>query len=81
LTPSSDAKFPDWWLLSQKRIHKDLRRGFDSFFILVAWLIWKEQDERVFQSQSMSVSRLISCIGDEGSVWVAAGFNFLSAML
>jgi hypothetical protein len=39
LAPSPDVKFPDWWFLSWKRVHKELQRGFDSFFLLVAWSI------------------------------------------
>jgi hypothetical protein len=42
LTPCSDSKFPEWWLTAPKRLIKELRQGFDTFFILVTWSIWLE---------------------------------------
>jgi hypothetical protein len=29
----------DWWELTRKLPHKEIIRGFDTFFLLIAWLI------------------------------------------
>jgi hypothetical protein len=36
LAPSYVSTFPDWWLLTRKRLHKELHHGFDMFAILVS---------------------------------------------
>jgi hypothetical protein len=33
-----------WWTNSRKRLPKEIRRGFDSLFFLVGWLLQKERN-------------------------------------
>ena len=43
LVPSANEfSFVDWWVTSRKRLPKDHNKAFDSFVLLVAWMIWKE---------------------------------------
>jgi hypothetical protein len=40
IAPSATDAFVNWWLLSQKRIAKAHRKGFNSIIILVVRLLW-----------------------------------------
>ncbi|TVU20908.1 hypothetical protein EJB05_30510, partial [Eragrostis curvula] len=48
LSPAHDDTFVEWWLRSQKRVAKNGRGAFDSMTILVAWKLWKERNNWVF---------------------------------
>ena len=73
LSPNSDLVH--WWLLSSKQLRKELRKPFDSLVILVAWILWKERNQRIFQKVKLSVrdTDLSTLIMDEIKVWVQAG--------
>jgi hypothetical protein len=36
LAASYNSRFPNWWLITHKRLHKDLHHGFNMFGILVS---------------------------------------------
>jgi hypothetical protein len=38
----------EWWIQSRKLVPKPARRGFDSLFFLIGWMIWKERNARTF---------------------------------
>jgi hypothetical protein len=45
LEPGSDVTcFPSWWCGAIKKIPKDMRKGFNTLVILVAWEIRKHQN-------------------------------------
>jgi hypothetical protein len=44
--PMQDATFR--WCFSRKRVSKQLRKGFDTFLVLMAWCIWRERNNHVF---------------------------------
>ena len=48
----------DWWLHNRKMTPKPIRRGFDSLFFLVGWLLWKERNARTFDGAATSVAQL-----------------------
>ena len=74
VTPQPMASdFFEWWCRSRKQIRKELRKGFDSLLLLVAWLLWKERNQRVFQRKSLTVRELVTLILDEAKVWAYAG--------
>jgi hypothetical protein len=51
--------------------------AFDTFFMLVSWLIWKERNIRVFDQRSKTAKHLVADIKEEVAVWRAAGvFQF-----
>jgi hypothetical protein len=55
LTPTGTLQdFFDWWLSSRKQIRKEGRKAFDSLLILVAWSIWKERNQHVFQKVKLT---------------------------
>jgi hypothetical protein len=71
----------DWWLLTRKQIPKPVRRGFDSLFFLVGWMIWKERNERTFQGIATTTTQLAVLIQQEFDAWSMAGYKHLSSLL
>jgi hypothetical protein len=43
-----------WWLHNRKLVPKVIRRGFDSLFFLIGWLLWKERNVRTFSGITTS---------------------------
>jgi hypothetical protein len=70
-----------WWLASRRRLPKPLRKGFDAFFFLVGWLLWKERNARTFDVVATPAARLVSVIKDEADSWCAAGYRSLGLLL
>ena len=42
---------------------------------VVAWMLWKQRNERTFNNQSRSVQSLVQGIAEECRVWDLAGFR------
>ena len=40
--------FLDWWIETRMGMPKSLKRGYDTFIILVGWELWKQRNVRVF---------------------------------
>jgi hypothetical protein len=53
---------------------------FDSM-VLVAWLLWKERNDRVFNNSTRQAAQLAAWIREEGRQWVLAGYSCLSCLL
>jgi hypothetical protein len=56
--PDKEGPALGWWLTSRKLVPKALRRGFDSFFLLMGWMIWKERNARTFNGVALNVVQL-----------------------
>lgn len=69
-----------WWLRSRKLIAKDLRRGFDSLF-LVSWLLWKKRNARTFNNAASKANQLAARIEEEANEWSMAGYRHLRSLL
>jgi hypothetical protein len=39
-------------------VPKPIRHGFDSFFFLIGWMLWKERNARTFNGVATSVAQL-----------------------
>uniref|UniRef100_A0A0E0F3E5 Disease resistance N-terminal domain-containing protein n=1 Tax=Oryza meridionalis TaxID=40149 RepID=A0A0E0F3E5_9ORYZ len=63
----------DWWIATRRRFQNTYRTDFDSLFMLIYWLIWKERNTRIFQHIAKSVDRLADDINEEIAIWRAAG--------
>ena len=70
-----------WWLRSRKLVPKILQRGFDSFFFLVGWSLWKEHNARTFDRRTAAVPDLAASIFNEAACWCAAGNWHLGVLL
>ena len=62
-----------WWSAARKRLPKELRRGFDSFFLLLGWLHWKRRNARTFNQEGLCAPLLVKRLREESDLWVAAG--------
>jgi hypothetical protein len=69
-----------WWSASRKSLPKTLRRGSDSLFMLIGWLLWKECNARTFDHAASSVQQLLHKIEDEAKLWVLAGNRHLAVL-
>jgi hypothetical protein len=52
----------DWWLRSCKVVTKAYRKAFNYLVFLVAWSLWLERNNRVFNRKASTVAVLISGI-------------------
>lgn len=69
--------FAEWWTTSRKRLAAIFRKAFDSFVVLVNWLIWKERNSKVFDRKAVMPWVLSESILTEGRFWGTAGFNVI----
>ncbi len=75
--PAEDGRpLADWWIATRRRFQNTYRMDFDSLFMLICWLIWKERNTRIFQHIAKSVDRLADDINEEIAIWRAAGIFF-----
>jgi hypothetical protein len=72
--PQRSITFEDWWLAARGLIRKEDRKRFDSLVILVAWMLWKQRNARVFGNtrEFCNATQLVSRIRDEFRVWEQA---------
>lgn len=47
---------------------------FDSMLLLIAWLLWKERNRRVFGRPPSSLESVLRSLLREGEEWALAGF-------
>jgi len=70
-----------WWLRCRKLVPKAARRGFDSLFFLIGWLIWKERNTRTFGRDTTSPVGLQVVIQEEIHAWCLAGYKHLRSLM
>jgi hypothetical protein len=65
-----DSTLEAWWAEASGQVARPDRRMFDTLVIAMAWLIWKQQNARVFGNirDQCDVSQLVDRIHD----WVQA---------
>jgi hypothetical protein len=63
--------------LAERGVPKQLRKGFDTLIVLMAWCIWKGRNNRVFNSAMRHATQLAIWIMEEARSWVVAGFTHL----
>jgi hypothetical protein len=52
---------------------------FDSIFLLVSWIVWKERNEITFgRGVPRSTTQLFMAVAAEAEDWVSAGFLSLA---
>ena len=74
LCPTNDSRLVQWWKDTRKLIHKQSRKGFDTFVMLICWMIWKQRNARVFDTGTIKNEwNTVDSIFDELRTWDKAG--------
>lgn len=76
--PVSD-NLTDFWLAVRQRVPSSLRNGFDSCFMLISWMIWKERNARIFDHRIANLDQRFDMIRDTAKLWEKAGASKLQA--
>jgi hypothetical protein len=53
------------------------KKGADTLFALVCWMVWKERNARCFREAAATVQELLSVIRAEAEQWIRAGASRL----
>lgn len=73
-TPADEENtLADWWLATRRCFRISYRTDFDSAFMLICWLIWKERNAKIFQHVSKTLDQPAEDIKEEIAVWGVAG--------
>jgi hypothetical protein len=70
---SQQLTLQDWWSHGRCLQAKERRKGFDTLFMLIIWLLLKERNARLFDQRSSSADQLLQLIKLEIRIWVEAG--------
>lgn len=70
--PINEASFHTWLCSAREKVHKPHRRGFDTIATLIAWTIWKEWNNRVFNNESRTWVDIAKGMAEEAALWRAA---------
>lgn len=63
----------EWWHESRALILKARRKCFDSLALVTIWMLWKEQNGRVFLCSAAVARKLCRHIGGEIELWKLFG--------
>lgn len=78
MVPTQDEELPVWWIRQRALLQPQCRHAFDSLLLLIAWMVWKERNNRTFQRASLGAHELVKRIIREAEDWVDAGFKSLA---
>ena len=74
LCPANDSRLVQWWTEARKQIHKQTRKGCDTFVMLICWTLWKQRNVRVFSlGQVKNEGDTMDMIFDDLRTWATAG--------
>ncbi|XP_071680109.1 uncharacterized protein [Lolium perenne] len=73
-------KVLDYWQ-AIARTPTSSTKGLRTAIVLIAWEIWKERNERVFNNKSSLPSEIMLRIRDEGKDWILAGAKGLAELV
>lgn len=84
LTPDPDpsvSHFPSWWRRAISSVPKEVRKGFNSLIILIAWEVWKHRNDCVFDNSRPNILKVVSSVSTEGGLWCMAGASKLQELM
>jgi len=79
LAPGNDSTLADWWLLTRDEVPGTFRRAFDSLVLLVAWIMWKERNNRTFSNVAMTTTQVLAVVTEELDAYIGAGYRCLAS--
>ncbi|WVZ70614.1 hypothetical protein U9M48_019263 [Paspalum notatum var. saurae] len=78
---TSSSRFGSWWSKTSAVVPKDLRKGFNSLFILVTWEVWKHRNACTFEGAHPLTQTVLGRVAEEGYLWCSAGASKLQELL
>ncbi|KAJ1254358.1 hypothetical protein BS78_K077700 [Paspalum vaginatum] len=63
----------DWWQKIRECWPPQRRKGVDTLFGLVCWIVWKERNTCCFNGDHPSFGRTLSAVRDLSKLWVLGG--------
>lgn len=81
MVQTQDAELPAWWIRQRVQLQPQCRHAFDSLLLLVAWMVWKERNNRTFQRSSLGTHELFRRVVREAEDWVQSGFRSLAGAI
>lgn len=67
--PFNEASFHLWLCDNRMKVDKAHRRGFDTIAALVAWMIWKERNNRVFNQHHKPWVEVAKGMAADAELW------------
>jgi hypothetical protein len=61
-------------------VPKNQRKGLNSLVSLLAWRLWKQRNECVFEAASPCINQLFQSIKEDANLWCLAGAAGLRAL-
>jgi hypothetical protein len=49
--------------------------------LLVSWKVWKERNQRTFDSITRTLAQLFTLILEDADAWIAVGFRCLASLI
>ena len=77
----SVSRFSGWWRKVIKAVPKEVRRGLNTLIILVAWEVWKHQNDCVFENSRPCIQTVLRAVSIEGGLWCYAGASKLQELM
>ncbi|KAG2579112.1 hypothetical protein PVAP13_6NG216215, partial [Panicum virgatum] len=74
---SEPLQLHSWWKHLRTLQESDRKWGFNTFFMLIIWALWKERNNRLFQSVSTHGPDLQEKIKMDIKLWIDAGSRCL----
>lgn len=78
--PVGQASITEFWTGLRAKLGRKQKKCLDSCIILVAWMIWKERNCRVFKQDHTNLDTLLQRITDEFVSWRVAEARCLEAL-
>ncbi|RCV40403.1 hypothetical protein SETIT_9G050600v2, partial [Setaria italica] len=70
-----------WWRRAISSVPKEVRKGFNSLIILIAWEVWKHRNDCVFDNSRPNILKVVSSVSTEGGLWCMAGASKLQELM
>ena len=67
-----------WWMRILYLFPDNCKRGLNSLIILVAWSLWKDHNDIVFNGAVLNVQLVLKQICEEANLWCLAGASGLA---
>nr|TKW18287.1 hypothetical protein SEVIR_5G421500v2 [Setaria viridis] len=79
--PVQGTSMVDDWIQKCRRLAKPKKKGMNSTYILVLWMVWKQRNDRVFtRSSPKQPAQLMTDVQEQAAYWCSAGAKHLCSV-